>query len=141
MSRLRPCPWLLLLALTGCDSGVAPVAPDAARLDDGQIEWQGMLACADCDGIRTQLVLSRDGGSRHYTLTETYLADDGDARFVDAGDWQRERDLLRLRNAAGDIHVYAVLPDGRLQPRDARGRPFRPREDDFLAPVTAAHAP
>ena len=142
MPRLRPCVFLVLLALAGCDGGVAPLPRDAAALPaDGRIEWQGLLACADCDGIRTELVLTRRGESRHYTLTETYLADDGDARFVEAGDWQRERDLLRLRGDAGAVHVYAFMVDGRLQPRDAHGRPFRPREDDFLAPVTSANAP
>ena len=108
---------------------------------DGRIEWQGLLPCVDCDGIQTQLSLLRNGELRSYTLTETYLAEDGDTRFVDGGHWQRDGDLLRLRSDAGAVHVYAVLADGRLQPRDARGRAFSPRDDDFLEPVTASDPP
>jgi hypothetical protein len=74
-------------------------------------------------------------------LTETYLAEDGDTRFVDGGQWQRDGDLLRLRGDAGDVHVYALMADGRLQPRDVQGRAFTPRDGDFLEPVTASDPP
>jgi hypothetical protein len=142
MSRLRPCLWLLVFWLTGCERAAAPAAPVGQVLPvDGRIEWEGLLACADCDGIQTQLSLLRNGDLRSYTLTETYLAEDGDTRFVDGGRWQRDGDLLRLRGDAGAIHVYAVLPDGRLQPRDGRGRAFTPRDDDFLVPITTTNSP
>jgi copper homeostasis protein (lipoprotein) len=138
MSRQRPWVWLLVFWLAGCGRDSAPVAP--VLPSDGRIEWQGLLACADCDGIRTQLVLLRSGDRRSYTLTETYLADDGDARFSETGDWERDRGLLRLRGETGATRFYLLLSDGRLQPRDARGQPFR-QEGDFLVPVTAANAP
>ncbi|HVR81569.1 MAG TPA: copper resistance protein NlpE N-terminal domain-containing protein [Luteimonas sp.] len=139
MARLRPCLLLLALSLAGCGRGAAPAAP--ALPADGRIEWQGLLACADCDGIQTRLVLLRSGELRNYTLTETYLAEDNGARFVEGGHWQRDRDLLRLRGDTGDTRVFALLPDGRLQPRDRHGREFRPREGDFLAPVTTPTPP
>lgn len=139
MAWLRPCLLLLALWLVGCDRGAAPAAP--ALPADGRIQWQGLLACADCDGIQTGLVLVRSGELRNYTLTETYLARDGGARFVEGGHWQRDRELLRLRGDAGGIRVFALLPDGRLQPRDGHGREFRPRQGDFLAPVTTRDAP
>jgi len=142
MSRLRPCVWVLLFWLAGCERTTAPVAPVGQVLPvDGRIQWEGLLRCADCDGIQTQLSLLRHGDLRSYTLTETYLAQDGDTRFVDGGHWQRDGDLLRLRGDAGAIHVYAVLPDGRLQPRDGRGRAFTPRDGDFLAPVATTNSP
>ena len=143
MSRLlRPWLWLLVFWLAGCGRGTAPVAPLGQVLPvDGRIEWEGLLPCADCDGIQTQLSLLRNGDLRSYTLTETYLAEDGDTRFVDGGHWQRDGNLLRLRGDAGAIHVYALLADGRLQPRDAQGHAFTPRDGDFLEPVAATHSP
>lgn len=139
MTRLRSCLLFLALWLTGCSREVTPAVPILPG--DGQIAWQGLLACVDCEGIQTQLVLVRSGAQRDYTLTETYLAQDGGARFSQSGHWQRERELLRLRGDSGDMRVYALLADGRLQPRDAHGREFRPREADFLVPVTATRAP
>ncbi|MFS8064269.1 MAG: copper resistance protein NlpE N-terminal domain-containing protein [Luteimonas sp.] len=139
MSPLRPCLWLLVFWLAGCDRGTAPIAGKVLPVD-GRIQWQGLLPCADCDGIQTQLSLLRNGDLHSYTLTETYLAEGGDTRFVDGGRWQRDGALLRLRGDAGTIHVYALLADGRLQPRDGQGRAFTPRDDDFLEPVTTANA-
>ena len=123
---------------TGCDEGPGP-APSAAPLDggDGRIEWQAQLACADCEAIDTRLVLERDGPTRDYVLTETYLADDGSARFVERGHWQRDDALLRLQGEGGGQRVFALLPDGRLEPRDGHGRRFAPRAGDFLVPVAA----
>jgi copper homeostasis protein (lipoprotein) len=142
MARWRPCAWLLLLSLAGCGRDQAPVAPAAKALSsDGRIEWQGLLPCADCDGSQTQLSLLRSGDLRSYTLTETYLAQDGDTRFIDNGRWRRDGQLLRLNGDSGGVHVYALLPDGRLQPRDGRGRAFLPREGDFLEPVAAGSRP
>jgi len=144
MSPPRPCLWLLVFWLAGCERATTPIAPLGVGRTlpaDGRIEWQGLLPCADCDGIQTQLSLLRNGDSRSYVLTETYLAEEGDTRFVDGGQWQRDGDLLRLRGNAGGIHVYALLADGRLQPRDAQGRAFTPRDGDFLEPVTASDPP
>ena len=143
MSRLRPCLWLLVLWLAGCGPGSAPTAQPVGQVlpVNGRIEWEGLMPCVDCDGIQTQLSLLRNGEQRSYTLTETYLAEDGDTRFVDGGHWQRDGELLRLRSDAGAVRVYAVLDDGRLQPRDARGHAFSPDDDDFLEPVTAMDPP
>lgn len=139
-----PLLWLVLLA--GCDNGGRQAQPTVSPLPqlqqgDGRIQWQGLLACADCDGIQTTLLLQRSGGDRSYTLTETYLADADGVRFVETGDWRTEADLLRLQGTSGGVRVFAMLPDGRLQPRDGRGRRFAAREDDVLMPITAQDAP
>lgn len=126
---------------TGCDGGgdaVGNRSPAAAQLEmDGRIEWQAVLACADCDGIETALVLNRSGDQRDYTLTETFLADDGGDRFVEQGRWLREDELIRLQSTGKGLRVFALLPDGRLEPRDHRGRRFAPRPGDALMPVAA----
>ena len=144
--RARSAAPLLWLVLLGCDGGSRQAQPTVSPLPqlqqgDGRIQWQGLLACADCDGIQTTLLLQRSGGDRSYTLTETYLADADGVRFVETGDWRTEADLLRLLGTSGGVRVFAMLPDGRLQPRDGRGRRFASREDDVLMPITAQDAP
>lgn len=133
---------LALFLVAGCDGGRdgrANRSPAAAQLEeDGRIEWQAVLACADCDGIETALVLNRAGEQRDYTFTETFLADDGGDRFVEQGLWLREDELIRLQSARNGPRVFALLPDGRLEPRDYRGRRFAPRPGDALVPVSAA---
>ncbi|MDQ3039790.1 MAG: copper resistance protein NlpE N-terminal domain-containing protein [Pseudomonadota bacterium] len=132
---------LTVLGAAGCDGGrdaAGNRSPAAAQLEeDGRIEWQAVLACADCDGIQTALVLNRSGDQRDYTLTETFLADDGGDRFVEQGLWLREDELVRLQSAGNGLRVFALLPDGRLEPRDHRGRRFAPRPGDALMPVSA----
>ncbi|WP_162341650.1 copper resistance protein NlpE [Cyclobacterium salsum] len=52
------------------------------------MHYEGLLPCADCEGIRTVLKLenSPDKKERAYELTETYLGtEDGDREFVSKG--------------------------------------------------------
>jgi copper homeostasis protein (lipoprotein) len=141
-STARHASWWLVACLAGCGGSPPadpPVAPPLRALSDrdGQIEWQAMLPCADCDGIASQLVLRRAGRASEYTLSETYLVGDQGARFLEHGQWQQRHDLLHLRGDGGSQRVYALLPDGRLQQRDGRGRPLRlPRAAATLMPVS-----
>lgn len=134
----------LVLPLSACQrpqSGAGapqPVAP--LEQVNGRIEWQGLLPCADCDGIQTSLVLERAGNARRFSLTEIYLGEDG-ARFVESGQWRSGQGLLDLQADGGARRVYGLLPDGRLQPRDTRGGRYADREGDFLVPVTVGNAP
>jgi copper homeostasis protein (lipoprotein) len=138
----RHAGWWLVVLLAGCGESPPAVAPDTPALRtlsdrDGRIQWRAMLPCADCDGIESQLELRRAGPASEYTLSETYLLGDQGARFVEHGQWRQQRDLLRLRGDGGSERVYALLPDGRLQQRDAHGQPLRlPRAADTLMPVS-----
>ena len=133
----------VLWIAVGCDSrNDAPGgrAPTVGPLQsDGRIEWQAVLACADCDGIETALVLNQAGEQRDYSLTETFLATDGGDRFVEQGRWQRDGELIRLETAKDGLRVFALLPDGRLEPRDRQGRRFAAREGDVLLPVSMSN--
>ena len=141
-----PPGWWLLAALGGC-GGTSPPAIDHARSvqppagRDSRVEWRASLPCADCDGIETQLVLQRVGGVDAYRLTETYRTADQDARFIEQGHWHRQADLLRLQGDHGSRRMFALLADGRLQPRDGHGQPLPPSADEFLEPVAVADAP
>jgi hypothetical protein len=136
MSRRKVAACLLALGVASC-GGQAPQpasAPDPAAAGD-RIEWQGIVACADCDAIQVVLVLAQDRGKRRYTLTENYIAGSHGERFVERGEWQRSAGLLRLHGDAPSARVYALLPDGSLQARDSRGQPLANASDELLLPV------
>lgn len=141
------CLWLAV-ALSACGRDAPRQgAATAARPPfdgDGRIGWQGLLACADCDGIETSLALNRSGERREYLLIETYLDGEGGERFVEQGRWSQkqypqDRSLIRLQAIDGGERFYALQDDGRLQPRDGHGRRFPRRNGDFLTPVSAAN--
>ncbi len=132
-------PWCMAACLlAACDASRAPAeAPlPAIAQEDGRVEWRGVLPCADCDGIETLLVLERRGQARHYDLAETFLAARDGARFTESGQWRMQGAALSLDGEGGASRHYVLLPDGRLQPQDGRGRPFRLR-GDVLLPVEA----
>jgi predicted secreted protein len=79
--------------------------------------YAGVLPCADCAGIRTELRLFADqasGQAVRYELTETYLGTrDGDRRFERSGRWT----VLRGTPDDNDATVYQLDSD---QPGRAR---------------------
>ncbi|HEX5025267.1 MAG TPA: copper resistance protein NlpE [Agriterribacter sp.] len=66
-----------------------PGEPDATRMLVGV--FSGVLPCADCKGIKTELTLYQDvanADNNSYTLVETYLGiDAGDTSFTSKGKW------------------------------------------------------
>lgn len=136
---------LLLSGLVACGDAPQP-DPDPQALPspfDGaptQLAWQGLLACADCDGIDTQLILDRGGTQPRYALMETFLHDEEGERFSEQGRWRREGRLLRLRADAGGQRVYAIELDGRLSLRRTDGS-APPGEARLLEPVTPQSGP
>lgn len=139
MARITPFGLLpFMLALAGC--GGAGDAPDAAGAtdavpppelasDDGEpfdLAWQGVLPCADCEGIRTRLRLSRDDAGQAFELEETYLGADEANVFTASGTWRLEGDgqapVYRLGNEGGALG-FALQPDGSLQLLGAGGEP------------------
>lgn len=145
MKRLLPAFALLPCVLLAACDAPAPRTPRAQpptlAAGDGSIQWQGRLPCADCSAIEVHLQLQRAGARRDYILVESYRAVDGGERFLERGQWRQQQALLHLHGSDGSRRVYALLPDGRLQPRDRHGRALSPRRDDALVPVTATAAP
>jgi hypothetical protein len=132
--------WLGMCCLAGCHGRPAAPAADAVIAPQARAEWRGRLPCADCDAIDAQLVLER--GSRDgYRLTENYRTGGTTTRFVEQGRWQRQDTLLRLRGEGGSLRVYALLPDGRLQPRGSHGATLTSADEDVLVPVSAEYTP
>jgi len=137
MSRLIVCACLVCVCMTACGDATPPATGRAAlpAAPGDQIEWQGMRACVDCNGIQTDLVLERGGDTQRYTLTEIYVTGRGSTRFVERGQWQEDSGLLHLKGDAASRHIYALLPDGRLQARDSHGHRLPAATSQELLPV------
>lgn len=105
-----------------------PADPGAQALDS---TWQGVLPCADCDGIQTRLRLVSDAQGRRYELQETFLAGDGGEVFEGQGAWVEESAVIddqptvvyRL-DMQGVGRWFALQPDGALEMLDGEERPM-----------------
>jgi uncharacterized lipoprotein NlpE involved in copper resistance len=134
---LQSCLWLTLAACGAHQQS----ASDARFSKEADLQWRGLLGCADCDGIQTRLLLHHGATGREFQLTEIYLAHGQGARFDDHGHWQRQADLLQLQGDSGSLRVYALLKDGGLQPRDGHGAVLSPETDETLQLVKPSNDP
>lgn len=113
---------LVALVLAACHPSTAPV-PDGARVDDRNIvgDYEGVLPCADCEGIRTHLSLQP--GYR-YQMQETYLGKSA-LVFNDHGSWSlapdsRRLDLMSSGRRSYARHFHGVSPQ-QLRALDRNG--------------------
>lgn len=110
---------LILLMLAACQGRVAPpvtsasdqVAPTVSGKKVLAI-YEGVLPCADCQGIRTELTLFDEDPT--YKLVETYLGTpDGERTVESEGRWSLRRPVQR----DPEVTVYQLDPD---KPEKAR---------------------
>lgn len=89
--------------------------------------FEGVLPCADCEGIKTELTLYQDAANsenNNYTLKETYLGNQtGDTSFNSTGKW----DILRGIKGSADAIVYFLNYD---EPEESRY--FLKKSEDSL---------
>ena len=117
---------LVLAACTGKDAN-APASTARFESPDAELSWQGVLACADCDGIDTRLRLQRGNGVvAQYELVEAFLDGEGAEYFHEEGRWRRDGRLLRLQANAGGERLYAIDGTGNLVVVDRRGHAAGP---------------
>ena len=116
---------LSLLLLAACSGGNNDNAPGpTARFDspDSELTWQGVLACADCDGIDTRIKLHRGNGVvAQYQLSEAFIDGEGAEYFREEGRWRRDGRILRLQATSGGERLYAIDGAGNLVVVDRRG--------------------
>jgi copper homeostasis protein (lipoprotein) len=107
--------------------------------------YQGMLPCADCAGILTELTLRSDpasGGPGDYTRRETWLATrDGDRSAEHGGRWsaQREGDATVYQLAGEDSQLpdsFLLAADRTLRLLDPQLQPLPPNLPQTLQPAT-----
>lgn len=80
--------------------------------------FEGTLPCADCSGIKTELVISEDG---KFKLTETYMAKK-EKQFVSEGEIVRgEGGRFSLTDKDGTVRQYE-LTDNTITVLDAEGK-------------------
>lgn len=98
-----------------------PGEPDATKMLVGVFE--GVLPCADCAGIKTELTLYQDvanADNNSYILKETYLGvNTGDTTFTSKGKWDilkgiktdKEADVFFLNYDRPDESKYYLKED------------------------------
>ena len=79
-----------------------PGEPDATKMLIGV--YEGVLPCADCEGIKTELTLFQDvanAENNSYILKETYLGvNTGDTTFISKGKWDILKGIKTDKEAA-----------------------------------------
>lgn len=97
------------------------VSHSPKRTLDYQGYYKGVLPCADCEGIETELALN---DTVHYVLTTRYLGK-SDAPFVTKGTyvWNADETHIRLNNNGDGPNEYAVS-ENQLTQLDVEGKPI-----------------
>lgn len=99
------------------------VAVDSAHTAENSLDWngtyKGVLPCADCEGIETELELNAD---KTYELKETYLGKGDGKAFESKGSFQFDANntsVIKL-DKTGDNRKYFVA-EGYLKALDMEG--------------------
>ncbi|ENV36579.1 NlpE N-terminal domain protein [Acinetobacter sp. COS3] len=99
------------------------VAVDSAHTAENSLDWngtyKGVLPCADCEGIETELELNAD---KTYELKETYLGKGDGKAFESKGSFQFDANntsVIEL-DKTGDNRKYFVA-EGYLKALDMEG--------------------
>ena len=132
----------LSLASTGCSApdqappepagaAEAAAAASAAHSSVTSLDWsgtyRGVVPCADCEGIETEITLGRNGT---YVLKTRYLGKEATGREAQgAFTWVAGGSAIRLEGLPGRPGRYQVVENALVQ-LDVEGRPI----PDDLAP-------
>jgi uncharacterized lipoprotein NlpE involved in copper resistance len=140
IARLRwslACCAIAVLACACGDASRTPARTPDAFGTDAVLAWQGVVACADCDGIDTRLRLQRGtGAAAQYQLVEAFLDEAGAEYFREEGRWERQGAILTLHAQAGGVRRYRIEGDGALVAVDRAGEVAG--EESGLTPVPGA---
>ncbi|NNP68821.1 copper resistance protein NlpE [Acinetobacter sp. Ac_5812] len=97
---------------------------DSAHTAENSLDWngtyKGVLPCADCEGIKTELELNLD---KTYELKETYLGKGDGKAFESKGSFtfdSKNTSIIEL-DKAGDGRKYFVA-EGYLKALDTEGK-------------------
>ncbi len=94
------------LALTACQS----TQNDSQNQSSLQGTYAGVLPCASCEGIETQISFLANGS---YSKIETYLGEG--SQFIESGavSWDASRSILTLKDKSSTTQ-YKLIADGLL---------------------------
>lgn len=91
---------------TAADTAAVPDKSNSANSLDWAGEYEGVVPCADCEGIETSLTLNMD---QSYQLSTLYLGKDATA-FTQQGqfEWDANGSVIRLLNQKDGPALYKV---------------------------------
>ncbi|MDR2166138.1 MAG: copper resistance protein NlpE [Zoogloeaceae bacterium] len=132
-----PFPFLLAAAasLAACDATPPSARPESAPAGETTSAepppisgvFQGVLPCADCEGIRTTLTLSGDGA---FVLESSYLKNGEQPAPTQTGTWKRTGTVIELFPSrtdpatASDRLCFDMTDAGTLTPFDISCAPI-----------------
>ncbi|HEV8577440.1 MAG TPA: copper resistance protein NlpE [Thermoanaerobaculia bacterium] len=128
--------------LAACQGRVAPPVTSASDQVAPPVSvkkilavYEGVLPCADCQGVRTVLTLFDDDST--YKLVETYLGALDNKRTVESdGRWTLRRPLRRDPEATvyqldpdqpDKVRSFLVVDEEQIRQLDREGRELEPR--------------
>ncbi|MBC9230286.1 copper resistance protein NlpE N-terminal domain-containing protein [bacterium SPL81] len=111
-------------AVATSDAASEATVVDNAHTAENALDWngtyKGVLPCADCEGIETELELNSD---KTYEIKETYLGKGDGKPFESKGSFQfdsKNPSIIEL-DKAGDSRKYFVA-EGYLKALDLEGK-------------------
>ena len=111
---------------------------DSAHNAQNSLDWagdyQGILPCADCEGIETSLFLQKDGT---WVMNQRYQGAKEPSSFATYGTWARTAEKLVLTDTAGEKTYFRAKGEG-MEMLDREGNPIESQFNYTLAPVKAA---
>lgn len=116
--------------LMGCQNydAAATVQPREKKMQ----QYQGVIPCADCEGIEVTLALQQGG---RYSLQERYLTPGG-ASLNQQGNWTRTAEKLVLISDKGEKRYFRPRDSG-LEMTDASGEAISTTLNYRLQPIEA----
>lgn len=131
---------LIIAALTlACSAGQKSVRLQNSISDNQKVVsgvYRGITPCADCKGIRTEIVLDEKG---EYSISRTYLGKRG-GRFLDTGSYNfdNENGVITLKDKSGIIEGKYKFSEESLEMLDADGNKI---ESEFAEMYILRKAP
>lgn len=106
-----------VMGTTDTSAGQSSIVSDAPLTNFTGV-YTGVLPCADCEGIETQLTLN---DSKTYSISRKYLGKDDDRPFVSNGRWEwMSNNAMKLNDPSGPPTLIYVM-EGKVLMLDRSG--------------------
>lgn len=133
--------FLLIAAIftLSCSAGQNRISSQNTNYEQYKVAagvYRGTTPCADCKGIRTEIVLDERGG---YSISRTYLGKRG-GRFIDQGSYsiEKESGILTLTDRSGLLEGRFIITEEQLEMLDSEGKSI---EGEFAGMYILRKAP
>lgn len=81
--------------------------------------YTGTLPCADCPGIKVEIILDAD---KSFTYNSTYIDRNANAPIEDIGEWSLKGDILTLTYDDSSTPTKFFVGEGYIQQLDGDGK-------------------